>query len=207
MAADPLPPADRSLGSLALAEGILMVVLGALALLFPVVASFWVTAMVAMAFLVGGLVGWISTLLRGRQLRRWLTFSRLLVYSLFVITGFWMLQQMGAGSPRAELPVASLALAVGLVFVVEGAVGIAASLAHQRLMGWGWGLVNGVVTLVLGLLILTMKFWNLSWVLGVLVGVSFLFSGLELITFSSALHGGEAEEDWHDPHEHEQAEG
>ena len=74
-------------------------------------------------------------------------------------------------------------------------MGIVASLAHQRLVGWGWGLVNGVVTLVLGLLILTMKFWNLSWVLGVLVGVSFLFSGLDLITFSASFHDGEAGSD------------
>ncbi len=166
MAVDPLLPADRSLRSLALAEGILMLVLGTLALLFPVVASLWVTAMVAVAFLVGGLVGWITTLLRGRQLRRWITFSRLLIDSLFVITGFWMLHQMGGGPLRAAVPVASLALAVGLVFLLEGAVGIIAALAHQRLVGWGWGLVNGVVTLVLGLLILTLKFWNLSWVLG-----------------------------------------
>ncbi|CAK6699968.1 DUF308 domain-containing protein [Synechococcus sp. CCY9201] len=192
---DPLLSVDRGLRSFALAEGILMLVLGLLALFFPVVASIWVTAMVAVAFLVGGLVGWITNLLRARQLRRWLTFSRLLVSTLFVVTGFWMLHQMGAGPERAAAPVASLALAVGLVFLVEGAVGIVASLAHQRLMGWGWGLVNGVVTLVLGLLILTMKFWNLSWVLGVLVGVSFLFSGLDLITFSASFHDGEAGSD------------
>ncbi|MCT0224080.1 HdeD family acid-resistance protein [Synechococcus sp. CS-1328] len=188
---DPLLSVDRGLRSFALAEGILMLVLGLLALFFPVVASIWVTAMVAVAFLVGGLVGWITNLLRARQLRRWLTFSRLLVSTLFVLTGFWMLHQMGSGPERAAAPVASLALAVGLMFLVEGAVGIVASLAHQRLVGWGWGLVNGVVTLVLGLLILTMKFWNLSWVLGVLVGISFLFSGLDLITFSASFHDGE----------------
>jgi len=45
-----------------------------------------------------------------------------------------------------------------------------------------------VITFVLGLLIVTLKFWGLLWVLGTLVGISFLFSGLELIIFSSTLH-------------------
>jgi uncharacterized membrane protein HdeD (DUF308 family) len=45
-----------------------------------------------------------------------------------------------------------------------------------------------VVTLVLGLLIVTLKFWGLLWVLGVLVGISFLFSGIDLIGFSASLH-------------------
>lgn len=45
-----------------------------------------------------------------------------------------------------------------------------------------------MITFVLGLLIVTLKFWGLLWVLGTLVGISFLFSGLELIIFSSNLH-------------------
>ena len=45
-----------------------------------------------------------------------------------------------------------------------------------------------MITFVLGLLIVTLKFWGLLWVLGTLVGISFLFSGLELIIFSSTLH-------------------
>ena len=37
-------------------------------------------------------------------------------------------------------------------------------------------------------MIVTMKFWGLLWVLGVLVGISFLFSGIDVIAFSSNLH-------------------
>jgi uncharacterized membrane protein HdeD (DUF308 family) len=45
-----------------------------------------------------------------------------------------------------------------------------------------------VVTLVLGLMILTMKSMSLLRVLGTLVGISFLFSGLDLLTFSASFH-------------------
>ena len=47
---------------------------------------------------------------------------------------------------------------------------------------------SGIVTLVLGLLILTMKELSLLWVLGTLVGISFLFSGIDLLTFSASFH-------------------
>ena len=48
----------------AIAEGILLIVLGILALIFPVIASFWATGVIAVVFLISGLVGWISNLVR-----------------------------------------------------------------------------------------------------------------------------------------------
>ena len=63
------------------------------------------------------------------------------------------------------------------------------ALSHRQAAGWGWGLANGLVTLVLGLLILTMSPTGLLSVLGLLVGISFLFSGFDLLGFSARLHG------------------
>jgi uncharacterized membrane protein HdeD (DUF308 family) len=169
-------------------EGVLFLVLGFLALSFPLVASKWVTAMVALAFLVAGLVGLITILNRARFLRGAVTFWRLVLAVLFTITGFWMVKQLAAGPLSAGAQVAALALAIGVVFLVEGVVETILALSHRQVPGWGWGLSNGLITLILGLLILTMKFWNLLWVLGVLVGISFLFSGIDLLSFSARFH-------------------
>jgi uncharacterized membrane protein HdeD (DUF308 family) len=182
-----------TLRSFTLAEGVMMLVLGGLALLFPVMASVWVTAVVALAFLVGGIVGWINSLARSRRLSSVLTFWRLVVATLFLVTGLWMVRQLSAGPTRAAAQVAALALAIGVVFLVEGVVAILVSLSHRHVNGWGWGLTNGIVTLILGILILTMKSLSLLWVLGTLVGISFLFSGVDLLTFSASFHT-EAEE-------------
>lgn len=97
-----------------------MLVLGVLALVFPFMASVWVTTVVAVAFLVGGIVGWINNLMRAKQLSRWLTFWRLVVSTVFVVAGVSMIQQLGAGPAGVVLPVASLSLAIGIVFLVEG---------------------------------------------------------------------------------------
>ena len=51
------------------------------------------------------------------------------------------------------------------------------------------GLANGIVTLILGVLIVAMQGWGLLWVIGVLVGISFLFSGIDLLAFSASFHG------------------
>ena len=194
MASDPL---DSGLGSglgseigalraFTLAEGVLLLVLGWLALLFPLIASAWITVVVAVAFLVGGIVGWVNNLNRARRLNRWHCFPRLVVSTLFVVTGAWILQQCGSG--RCLMQIAALAFAIGIVFLLEGLVTVIVSLSHRQVSGWGWGLANGVVTFILGLLILTMKPLALMEVLGLLVGISFLFSGIDLLVFSASFH-------------------
>jgi uncharacterized membrane protein HdeD (DUF308 family) len=170
------------------AEGIIMIVLGILALSFPVVASASVTLMVAIAFLVGGIMGWFDNLSRARRLGRWHCFWRLVVSTLFLVTGVWMVLQFKSGVVPAAMQVKALATAIGLVFLAEGGVMTIVSLTHRSTRGWGWGLANGIVTIALGLLILTMSPAGLLSVIGLLVGISFLFSGFDLLGFSSRFH-------------------
>ena len=181
-------PNSGTLRAFTLFEGVLMLVLGVLALLFPILASVWVTTVVAVAFLVGGIVGWINNLMRAKQLSRWLTFWRLVVSTVFVVAGVSMIYQLGAGPAGVVLPVISLSLAIGIVFLVEGAVASVVSLAHREISGWGWGLLNGLITLILGGLILSLPAASLLSVLGILVGISFLFSGIDLLSFSASFH-------------------
>jgi len=179
---------EGRLRGLTQAEGIVMIVLGLLALGFPVVASASVTLMVAVAFLVGGIVGWIDNISRARRLGRWHCFWRLVVSTLFLVTGIWMLVQFKAGIVPAALQVKALATAIGIVFLAEGGVMAILSLTHRSTQGWGWGLMNGIVTLVLGVMILSMSPAGLLSVIGILVGISFLFSGFDLLAFSSRFH-------------------
>jgi uncharacterized membrane protein HdeD (DUF308 family) len=89
MAPDPSPlatppgrlvgPTSSALRSFTLAEGIVLLVLGVLSLIFPVIASVWVTAVVAVSFLVGGIIGWINGLTRSPRLSGSIAFWRLVV--------------------------------------------------------------------------------------------------------------------------------
>jgi uncharacterized membrane protein HdeD (DUF308 family) len=179
---------DGQLRGLSQAEGIIMIVLGILALSFPVVASASVTVMVAIAFLLAGILGWIDIFMRAKRLGRWYCFWRLVVSTLLLVTGIWMVIQFKSGAVPAAMQIKALASAIGLVFLAEGAVTAIVSLSNRARRGWGWGLANGLVTLALGFLILTMGPAGMLSVIGLLVGVSFLFSGFDLLGFSSRLH-------------------
>ena len=187
MTVDERPDSPGTFKAFSIAEGILLIVLGILALIFPVIASFWTTGAIAVVFLVGGVVGWISNLARSGRMGRWVCFWRLVVSTLFLVAGGSMISNFRDPVEAAE-QVAAFALAIGIVFLVEGLVAFFNGLANTNRPGAGWAIANGVITFVLGLLIVTLKFWSLLWVLGTLVGISFLFSGLELIIFSSTLH-------------------
>lgn len=187
MTGDERPDSVGTFKAFAIAEGILLIVLGILALVFPVVASFWTTGVIAVLFLIGGVVGWISNLARSGRMGRWICFWRLVVSTLFIVAGASMVSNF-RDPVEAAAQVAAFALAIGIVFLVEGVVAFFTGLAQSNRPGAGWAIANGVITFILGLLIVTLKFWGLLWVLGTLVGISFLFSGIELIAFSSAIH-------------------
>ena len=187
MTADDRPDSLGTFKAFAIAEGILLIILGVLALVFPVLASVWVTGVIAVVFLVGGVVGWISNLARSKRMGRWICFWRLVVSTLFIVAGASMISNFRSPADAAE-QVATLSLAIGIVFLVVGVVAFFNGLSHSNRPGAGWAVANGVITFILGLLIVTLKFWGLLWVLGVLVGISFLFSGIDLIALSSTIH-------------------
>ena len=187
MTADDRSDSVGTFKAFAIAEGILLIILGVLALVFPVIASVWATGVIAVVFLVGGVVGWISNLARSKRMGRWICFWRLVVSTLFIVAGASMVSNFRSPADAAE-QVATLSLAIGIVFLVEGVVAFFNGLSHSNRPGAGWAIANGVVTFILGLLIVTLKFWGLLWVLGALVGISFLFSGIDLIALSSTIH-------------------
>jgi uncharacterized membrane protein HdeD (DUF308 family) len=187
MTADDRPDSVGTFKAFAIAEGILLIIFGVLALIFPVIASVWVTGVIAVVFLVGGVVGWISNLARSKRMGRWICFWRLVVSTLFIVAGASMISNFRSPADAAE-QVATLSLAIGIVFLVEGVVAFFNGLSHSKRPGAGWAIANGVITFILGLVIVTLKFWGLLWVLGALVGISFLFSGIDLIALSSTIH-------------------
>lgn len=97
-----------------------------------------------------------------------------------------MVIEFESGIVPAALQVKALATAIGIVFLAEGVVNAFVSLAHRSTRGWG--LANGLVTLVLGAMTLSMGPAGLLSVLGLLVGISVLFSGFDLLCFSSRFH-------------------
>jgi uncharacterized membrane protein HdeD (DUF308 family) len=84
------------------------------------------------------------------------------------------------------LNVASLALVLALVLLFEGIFDIAPFFRLSAIEGSSWVLLDGVVTLILGLAICVQWPSTAAWAVAVLVGVSLVTSGLMRVMFSMA---------------------
>jgi uncharacterized membrane protein HdeD (DUF308 family) len=98
-----------------------------------------------------------------------------------------------AGLALAFYPVAGLATLtamLGAFLLVEAGVLIVTAFHMRPTKGWGWFLFDGLVSLLLGILILA--HWPASsvWAMGTLVGFAVLMSGFTRIMLASRIRGG-----------------
>ena len=161
-----------------LIEGIVLVVLGVLAIVVPMVATIAVTILIGWLFLISGVVGLITTLRMRNAPGYWWS---LLSAVLGTVAGIVLL-----GWP--VLGAVSLTLLLTVVFTIEGVASIMYALEHRKeLTGrWEWMLASGVVDLILAFIILTGLPGTAVWALGLLVGINMLFGGTSMIAM--ALH-------------------
>ncbi len=167
---------------LLLIEGIILVVLGALAVVVPQVATLAFTILLSWLFLISGIVGLITTfMMRHAPGFWWSLFSAILAIAAGVVLAGWPVS--GA---------LSLTLLLIAFFVLEGVATIMYALDHKRELSGRWGLllVSGIVDLVLAGIIYAGLPGTAAWALGLLVGINMLLGGGALIGL--ALHARNA---------------
>jgi uncharacterized membrane protein HdeD (DUF308 family) len=162
------PPGSHASGlssGWSLVLGILLVIAGIAALLFPVIAAVAATLYVGwFALIAGGIAIAIAVKTRTEPSFGW----RLLVGVVYLALGFLLV-----GNPLAGA--ASLALLVGALLAAAGVVEIGFALKIKPHKGWGWLLANGIVSIVLAILI------AIGWPLGSLILIGY-FVGFQIIT-------------------------
>ncbi len=149
-----------------LALGIGMVVLGVVAMgCTPFVTALTVTFF-GFLMLVAGIAQIVSAFWAGK----WSGFMvQLLVGILYVVVGFILAHKPLEGATSLTLLIAAFLMIGGLVRIVISMM--------ERFTGWGWSLLNGAITLLLGLLIY--REWPLSglFAIGMFVGIEMIFNG------------------------------
>ena len=155
-----------------LVEGIVMMVLGLVAIAVPEVASLAITILIGWLFFIGGIIRTISVV----QHRNMPGFGWALATSLLaIVLGLVLLFRPVAG-------VLTLTLALVVFFVLEGISAILLAIEHRRhLSSWGWILFSGLVNLLLAFLIWDGWPSSAGWAIGLLVGINMVFVGLSLI--------------------------
>jgi uncharacterized membrane protein HdeD (DUF308 family) len=156
-----------------LIEGIILVVLGVLAVMVPLLAGLAVTVLFGWLFLISGIAGLISTFAMRHAPGFWWSLASAV---LGIVVGLLLLVQPVQG-------LLSLTFVLIAFFILEGIATIMFALEHkQSLSGrWGWMLVSGIVDLFLAAIILTGLPGAAAWALGLIVGINMLFGGASLI--------------------------
>jgi uncharacterized membrane protein HdeD (DUF308 family) len=155
-----------------LGEGIVMMVLGFLAMAMPNIATLAVEIFIGWLFFAGGVFRAVS-LWRSRQRPGfvWSMLTALLAIALGLILIF-----------RPLAGVLTLTMVLVAFFIIEGVASIIGAIEHrQHLRSWGWVLFSGIIDLFLAYLIWQGWPSSAGWAIGLLVGINMLFLGLSLV--------------------------
>jgi uncharacterized membrane protein HdeD (DUF308 family) len=158
------------------AISVLMILAGILAIGLPVAAGIAANIVVAWLLVFCGaahlVFGWH---VRGIGGVIW----QVLLGVLYIGIGVYLLVHPVAG-------LVTLTLALAIYLLAEGLLELILSFQVRPRQGWGWLLLDGIVTLILAIMI--WRTWPMSaeWVIGTLVGISMIFSGATRLMLSLA---------------------
>jgi uncharacterized membrane protein HdeD (DUF308 family) len=155
---------------------ILMILAGCLAIAVPQAAGIAVNLLVAWLLVFSGaahlVFAWHTRTAGG-------VVWELLLGILYIFVGTYLLFRPVAG-------LASLTLALAIYLFAKGVLELILSFRLRPMPGSGWLLFDGIVTLILGVMIWRTWPSSTEWVIGTLVGISMLFSGISRLMISLA---------------------
>jgi uncharacterized membrane protein HdeD (DUF308 family) len=161
-----------------LVEGIVLVVLGLIAIVLPPIATLAVEILFGWLFLISGIMGLITTFwMRQAPGFWWALLSAVLATAAGIVLLAWPLSG-----------VLSLTLVLIVFFTIEGVASIMYALEHKRELSgrWGFMLASGIVDLIVAAIVFMGLPGTAAWAIGLLVGINMVFGGSALIAM--ALH-------------------
>ncbi len=160
-----------------IALGVLMIILGIIAILAPWEFGLLIVLVVGWAAIFNGVAQLIFAFRAHSGGRAILEAILGLIY---IVAGIYLLMHPAGGLLALTLLLACFLLVYGIVALVLA--------FHMRpLRGWVWILVDAIVTILLGVLIWFHWPLNTEWVVGTLFGISIIMSGVTRLMISMAF--------------------
>ena len=190
-ATNPIPPLGGGLGlGLArtvgahwkwyVAEGVILIILGILAVLAPFVAGVATTLFIGWLFLFAGVAGLIFTYKERAAPGFWWA---LLSSAVAVLAGLSLLANPIVG-------LFSLTFVLIAYFLIDGVLTILLGLEYRRDLSdrWVWVVISGVIDLILAALLISGLPGTALWAVGLIVGIDLAFGGASIIGLALAAH-------------------
>jgi len=169
--------APRPVSRPSIVWSIVLIIVGFLAIALPLASSVGATIVIGWLVLFDGGVQFIHAF-RSKGVGHILW--KLLVAIVYLVAGFYLLY-------HPLLGVASLTLVLAVFFFAEGIVDLVAYFSMRKAGASGWILLDGIVTLILGVLIWAHWPFSSIWAIGTLVGISMLMTGTTRLMMALAL--------------------
>ena len=157
--------------------GAISLIGGIFALLNPFAATFAAVLLAGWTFLVFG----VLQVIQAFQIRGWSGFLwSLLLGILTLAVGLSLLLNPATGA-------LSLTLLVAVLFLVLGVVKVMYAFSLRPVSGWIFALLSGVISVLLGIMILADYPWSAAAILGILLAVELLSNGVMLLMIAFGL--------------------
>jgi len=167
----------RHASTVSILWGVLLIVFGTVAIGSPFLAAVAVNVVVAWLIVLAGAVHlMIAFHAHGAGSMIW----KLLVGIAYLFFGAYLIM-------HPVLGVVSLTLILASLFLIEGILDIVLFFKMRPIQGSTWVLVDGIITLLLGLMIYAQWPSSSAWAIGTLVGISMIFSGVARVMMSLAV--------------------
>ena len=160
--------------------GVVTAAVGALMILYPMIAGTITTIVIGSALIVVGIAQFIFAL-QSQSVGNF--FLKIAISLLYGVTGIVL-----AFFPLAG--VAALTGVVGSLFIVQAVLLTVLAFQLRPAAGWGWFLADGIADLAIGGLILANWPSSSFWAIGTLIGVSVLMTGISRIIIASKIRAG-----------------
>jgi len=160
----------KEFSTLSIITGVLMVLAGILAISNPLAGSVAFVVFMGAMFVVSAIIQAIITFkAHNKSFGAWFK-----VFLLF-ITGILLLIWPGSG-------IAAFAILFAAYFFMDALASFGMALDLKPLKGWFLAALNGVLSLILGIVMILGWPFSAPLTVGIIVGVSFLMDGIVLIT-------------------------
>ena len=157
------------------AWGIVVLILGLLAVAMPFLTGVAVTLIIGFILIAAGVAEFVYTL-KSRSFGE--GFFRFLFGLFAVLAGLSLVGQPDAG-------LATITLFLAIWFFVDGIITLIQGFRWRPFDGWGWMVFSGIVSIILGVMIWRQFPVSAVWLVGVLVGIRLIFAGWTMIMLGS----------------------
>ncbi|WP_197169183.1 HdeD family acid-resistance protein [Novipirellula galeiformis] len=164
--------------------GIVLILCGLLAVTFPMFSTLGVVMALGIVLLFAGLATIITSFITGK----WSAFLVQLLMGIF----YTVIGLMMAESPLNSA--AALTLLVASFAIVGGAFRVIAAL-NYRFSQWGWMLLSGLVSVLFGVVVIRHFPEASLWLIGLMLGLDLIFSGIHWLMLSLTIRSLPAEHD------------